>query len=204
MQLFICGFSISKNYLSNIQKKFKRKRGFLVWLVVSTTWSCGKTSFFLNFFVLERSFFFEHRKTTNEGMHLPQTCLSVKKAALRSGNVRFSFSLIGKKAKKVSKSPRSSSSWSVFSYFYISAGFSLSWLVGNISLYLATETFPTGNHQCKSWSQLKRQQTHKVRCSKTRAAGLKRCKCCCNLTAVLFWRKSFFRVLVHEHAHSVS
>ena len=152
MQLFICGFLIFKNYLSNIQKKFKRKRGFLVWLVVSTTWSCGKTSFFLNFFVLERSFFFEHRKTTNEELHLPQTCLSVKKADLRSGNARFLFSLIGKKAKKVSKSPRSSSSWNVFSHFYLSAGFSLSWLVGNISLYLATETFPTGNHQCKSWS----------------------------------------------------
>ena len=173
-----------------------------MWLVVSTTWSCGKTSFFLNFFVLERSFFFEHRKTTNEELHLPQTCLSVKKADLRSGNARFLFSLIGKKAKKVSKSPRSSSSWNVFSHFYLSAGFSLSWLVGNISLYLATETFPTGNHQCKSWLQLKRQQAHKVRCSKTRAAGLKRCKCCCNLTAVLFWRKSFFRVLEHDNAHS--
>ena len=165
MHLFICGFSISKNYLSSIQKKFKGKRGFLVWSVVFTAWSCGKTSFFFNFFVLERSFFFEHRKTTNEALHLPQKCLNVKKkASLRSGNVRFLFSSPGKKTKKVSKSPRSSSSWSLFSHFWVSAGFSLSWFVGNISLYLATETFPTGNHQCKSWSQLKRKQAHKARC----------------------------------------
>ena len=125
----------------------------------------GKPLFFFNFFVLERSFFFEHRKTTNEALHLPQKCLNVKKkASLRSGNVRFLFSSPGKKTKKVSKSPRSSSSWSLFSHFWVSAGFSLSWFVGNISLYLATETFPTGNHQCKSWSQLKKKQAHKVRC----------------------------------------
>ena len=58
MHLFICGFSISKNYLSSIQKKFKGKRGFLVWSVVFTAWSCGKTSFFFQFLCPREIIFF--------------------------------------------------------------------------------------------------------------------------------------------------
>ena len=58
MQLFICGFSISKKWSPEYMQKKLKKRGFLVWSVVSTVWSCGKISFFFGFFCAREIIFF--------------------------------------------------------------------------------------------------------------------------------------------------
>ena len=187
-----------------MQKKFK-KRGFLVWSVVSTVWSCGKISFFFGFFCAREIIFFWKSKNHKWRKKFRGNVYALVKGccALHKCNA---FALMHSKEcnKNFPNHHYYHHPQVTFFHFRAPAGFSLSWPVGNISLYLAAETFPTGNHQCKSWSQLKKQQAHKVKCSKSRAADLKRCKCCCNLTAVLFSRKSFLCVLEHKNAHAAS
>ena len=67
MQQFICGFSISKNNVSNIQKKKRFSR------VISRVHGLfmRENLFFFEFFCPREIIFFWTSKTTNEELHLP-------------------------------------------------------------------------------------------------------------------------------------
>ena len=186
--------------ISRPSKRNSKEKG-----VFSCDWSflrldpAGKPLFFLNFSVLERSFFFENRKTTNEELHLPQTCLSVKKGscALRKCPVFTAFLLNSQEGQKTFLNHRHSSSWSHFFSFSRFGCFFPFRKKRQQLLVSRSRDVSARVHQCKSWSPLKRPQAHKVKCSEPKSADMKKWKCACISAATLFWKKSFWRVFVH-------
>ena len=152
MQFFICGFSISKKWsFEHMQKTFK-KRGFLVWSVVSTVWSSRENFFFFELFCAREIILFLKIEKPQMKKGISRKCASFKKnCALHKCNI---FAVMHSKERH-----KNFLNHHYFHHpeviFSVRLLFFHSRQSGNISLYLATLAFPTGDHQCKSCSPLK-------------------------------------------------